>query len=437
MKKRCTGFLLAYLLLVWILPMGAVRAVSIPAAPYLNITYGESSTVSAGTIRYVSQLSWSPNFRVSYWSPYEDSAGHECYTADISMALSSLGLNATPATLGIYWTERGHTGGEPFTTVAWDVGAFGATYLERSFAKAMDAYMSEPSLFSPPIIHLTTYSVRGHYVMVVGRLSQTQFLAVDPANDYTWTLTIEDNAVSYLRNGETRTEKLKPVTQFKRTGSVTYVAPTNPTVPQQPAVPTPAPTAKPEYHSDGLPCASAVFADVPGEQNWAHEGIDYCIKNGLMLGMDVTRFGTNAQVTRAMIVTVLYRAAGSPNVSDYPNPFTDAKGGWYKDAVIWAYHNGITVGVQENRFAPAELVTREQLVAMLYRFRQLTAATPAKINALDPYEDGSQISSWAQEPMRWAVTSGILTGVSATELRPGGAANRAQMATILLRFQNT
>ena len=125
------------------------------------------------------------------------------------MALSCLGLNATPATLGIYWTERGHTGGSPFTTVAWDVGAFGANYLERSFAKAMDAFLSDPSTYSPPIIHLTTYSERGHYVMVAGRVDATTYLVVDPASDSTWTLKIENNVVTYPRKGR-RVELWRP-----------------------------------------------------------------------------------------------------------------------------------------------------------------------------------------------------------------------------------
>ena len=97
---------------------------------------------------------------------------------------------------------------------------------------------------------------------------------------------------------------------------------------------------------------------------------------------------------------------------------------------------GITDGVKVDLFAPKQLVTREQLVSMLYRYRQLTSATPAKIDALNAFRDASSISSWAQEPMRWAVTSGIVTGTSATQLSPDGTANRAQMATILMRFVN-
>ncbi len=438
MKKRVIGFLLACLLLMGVLPFAQTHAVSLNAAPYLNITYGESSAVAGGTIRYVSQLTSSPRFYTSYWEPYVDGAGHECYTAAISMALSAIGVNATPAVLGLYWTEQGHTGGTPFTTVQWDVAPFGATYLQRSFAKAMEAFRGAPGSYSPPIIHLTTYSERGHYVVVAGQLSDSQYVIVDPANDSTWSVKIQNNVVTYSRNGEQRSEELEPVTQYQRTGSPSFTAPSAPSAPTAPSAPstTPAVTAptKSDYHSDGLKCVSAAFVDVKGESDWSHAGIDYCVRNGLMQGTDAKHFSPDTNMTRAMMVTVLYRAAGAPDVTGYTNPFSDLTDSWYRSAVVWAYHMGITEGVKATLFAPDQLVTREQLVSMLYRYRQLTAATPAKIDALNAFKDASGISSWAAEPMRWAVTNGIVTGTSATKLSPDGTANRAQMATILMRF---
>ena len=160
MKKRCIGFLLAILMLAALLPASITHAATLSAALNIDISYAESQTVTAGTIRYVSQLTFSPNFHASYWGDYVDGAGHECYTADSSMALSTLGLNATPAMLGDYWNAQGHTGGTPFTTVAWDVGVFGATYLERSLSRAMESYRSGVGTYSPPILHLTSYSDR-------------------------------------------------------------------------------------------------------------------------------------------------------------------------------------------------------------------------------------------------------------------------------------
>lgn len=441
MKKRLVGFFLAVLILAGILPMSATHAATLSSAPYLNINYSESSSVTAGTIRYVSQLTISPNFRASYWGEYADAAGHECMTASISMALSAIGANATPVVLGDYWLRQGHTGGSPFPTVQWDVEAFGAAYLSRSFATAMQSFKSEPGRYSPPIIHLNTYSERGHYVVVAGQVSDSEYQIVDPASDSTWNVTIRDNVITYPRKGETRTEELEPVTQYKATGNVTFTAPQPvvstpaPTPAPTPAA-TPAPIVKSEYHQDGAYCVSHSFVDVPTESNWAHAGIDFCMNRGLMQGTDATHFSPSVRMTRGMMVTVLYRASGSPSVAGLPQPFSDLKDSWYRDAVTWAYHMGITGGVSADKFAPNELVTREQLVAMLYRYRQLTSATPAMLDALDPFADSARVSSWAAEPMRWAVTSGVLTGVSATELSPGGNANRAQMATILMRFQN-
>ena len=435
MKKRCIGFLLACLLLIGILPLSNTYAASINGAPYLNISYSQSSGVTAGTIRYVSQLTSSQYFYNSYWDPYVDGAGHECYTAAISMALSAIGANATPASLCKYWTQQGHTGGTPFTTVQWDVGPFGATYLQRSFAKAMEAFRGAPGSYSPPIIHLNTYSERGHYVVVAGQVSETQFVIVDPANDGTYTATIRNNVISYPRKGETRSETLEPVTQYQRTGAPAYIAPATP-APVQTPTPVLTQPANPGYHSDGLPCALAAFADAPAESEWSHEGIEYCVKHGLMTGVDARHFSPDAGMTRAMMVTVLYRVAGSPDVTGYTNPFNDLTESWYRNAVVWAYHMGVTDGVKADRFAPDQPVSREQLVSMLYRYRQLTMATPALMDALSPFRDASLISSWAEEPMRWAVTSGVITGTSSTRLSPDGSANRAQMATILMRFVN-
>ncbi len=437
MKKRLVGFFLAVLLLAGILPMSATRAASLSSAPNLNIEYGETDAVAAGTIRYVSQLTVSPNFRESYWGEFVDGAGHECYTAAISMALSSIGVNATPLTLGRYWTEQGHTGGSPFPTVQWDVDAFGAAYLDRSFDSAMQTYLSNPGRVSPPIIHLNTYSERGHYVLVAGKVSGTEYQIVDPASDSTWNVTIENNVITYPRKGEMRTEELESVTQYQSTGNVTFTAPA-PVVSTPEPTPAPAPVVveKSATHQDGTNCISFRYVDVPAENHWAHQGIDYCMNRGLMQGTDDTHFSPSVRMTRAMMVTVLYRAAGSPSVDGMPQPFSDLNSAWYQDAVTWAYNIGITGGVSEDRFAPGDLVTREQLVAMLYRYRQLTHATPAMMNALDPFADAGSVSSWAAEPMRWAVTSGVLTGVSASQLSPAGTANRAQMATILMRFQN-
>ncbi len=429
MKKRCVGFLLAVVLLAGLLPMAHANAASLSASPYLNINYDSTTSVSAGTIRYVSQLVGSPNFHPSYWNDYVDAAGYECYTASISMALSSIGANATPGALGDYWNGKGYTGGEPFATMAWDVEGFGATYLERSFSTAIENFLNNPGSYSPPVIHLTTYSERGHYVMVAGKVSANSYLVVDPANDAPWTIKIENNVATYMRRDELRTEELEKTTQYyKAGGSLSQSAP----------APTPvtATIASVGHHQDGSSCASAAMTDVPAESNWAHAGIDYCISKGLMQGVTNSQFKPGSEMTRAMLVTVLYRAAGQPDVSCYTNPFTDLSACWYQNAVTWAYARGITSGVSATSFAPDSSLTREQLVSMLYRYRQLTGSTPARMDALDGFYDQGSISGWAAEPMRWAVTGGILSGTSSTSLSPDGAATRAQLASILIRYMS-
>ena len=433
MKKRCVGFLLVCVMLVGLLPMAHANAASLDAAPNLNITYGYSDTATAGTIRYVSQISWSPNFHESYWNDYVDAAGWECYTACISMALSSVGADATPGDLGDYWNEQEYVGGDPFTTMAWDVRPYGATFLERSFATAMDNLLSHPGSYSPPIIHLTTYSERGHYVLVAGKLSANTYLVVDPGNDGPWTITIEDNVATYMRHDEERTEELEMAVQYYRSGG--SLSQSSGGTSDSQSAPS-ATIASAGSHADGTACSSAAMTDVPAESNWAHAGIDFCISKGLMNGVTSTQFNPAGNMTRAMLVTVLYRAAGEPDVSGDTNPFEDLGSDWYRNAVTWAYKTGVTSGVSATRFAPGDQVTREQLVSMLYRYRQLTGATPAEISALDKFWDAGRISGYAMEAMRWAVTNGLISGTACDTLSPGGAATRAQLASILMRYMH-
>ncbi len=430
MKKRCVGFLLACVMLLGLLPMAHADAASLNATPNLNLTYEFSDSAQAGTIRYVSQLSASPNFHASYWNDYVDAAGWECYTACISMALSSVGADATPGDLGDYWNEQQYTGGDPFTTMAWDVRPYDATFLQRSFATSMDNLLSHPGSYSPPIIHLTTYSERGHYVLVAGKLSENTYLVVDPANDEPWKITIENNVATYIRHEEERTEELEMAVQYYRSAGALAQTPSAPQ--NVPA----ASIASAGHHADGTTCSSAAMTDVPAETNWAHAGIDFCISKGLMNGVSATQFNPSGDMTRAMLVTVLYRAAGEPDVSGVENVFEDLGADWYRNAVAWAYKTGVTSGVSSTRFAPSDQITREQLVSMLYRYRQLTGATPSEISALDNFWDAGRISGYAMEAMRWAVTNGLITGTASDTLSPGGAATRAQLASILMRYMS-
>ena len=168
--------------------------------------------------------------------------------------------------------------------------------------------------------------------------------------------------------------------------------------------------------------------------SWYQEAVDYVAENGIMGGVSANTFAPNAPATRAMLVTVLHRLAGTPD-AEKTHSFTDlANGAWYAGAVAWAAENGIVDGVGDALFAPNAHITREQLAAILYRYAihcglDITAA--ADLNA---YADGAQISTWAQDAMRWAIASGLVSGRSASALAPQSGATRAEIAQLLMNF---
>ena len=177
-------------------------------------------------------------------------------------------------------------------------------------------------------------------------------------------------------------------------------------------------------------CAAKNFTDVDLNA-WYHEAVDYVLMNGLMQGMSDTEFAPNDNMTRAQLVTVLYRLAGAPSVEGLENPFEDvADGQWYTDAVIWAANEGIVTGTSDVTFTPANNVTREQLVTILYRYIGEPEADTA---VLETYDDVAEISEYAVDAFAWAVENGVITGMTETTLSPKTTATRAQVATILMR----
>ena len=178
-------------------------------------------------------------------------------------------------------------------------------------------------------------------------------------------------------------------------------------------------------------CPAKDFDDVDLNA-WYHEGVDYVLLNGLMNGIDADTFAPNSNLTRGQLVTVLYRAAGEPDVTGLENPFTDvADNRFFTDAVIWAYNAGIVKGVGNNQFAPNSDITREELVTVLYRYADGSVADAA---VLDAYTDKADVSKWAADAMAWAVENGIVTGMTKTTLEPAGATTRAQLAVIFTRM---
>ena len=185
-------------------------------------------------------------------------------------------------------------------------------------------------------------------------------------------------------------------------------------------------------------CPSAGFTDVPGEDNWAHAGIDYCVANGLMSGIGNDLFGPKLTTTRAQIVQILYNLEGEPKVSG-TTPFTDLTQDWYQDAVLWAYQTGVVAGTSATTFEPDRPVTREQIAVILmeYMTRVLKLErtwTPADLSA---FPDAGSVSDWAKDAMADAVGLGLISGASnggQTLLEPQGSATREQVATILMEF---
>ena len=175
------------------------------------------------------------------------------------------------------------------------------------------------------------------------------------------------------------------------------------------------------------------FTDVD-IRDWYHEAVDYVSMYGLMDGVGGNKFDPDGTMTRAMLVTVLYRLEGSPAVTA-KNSFTDVMDGqWYTDAVIWANRNKIVEGYGNGQFGTNDSVTREQIATILYRYAQSKGYDTGKAAGLSAYTDAASISAWALTGMSWANAAGLIPGRTAVTLAPQGTASRAEVATILMRF---
>lgn len=192
-----------------------------------------------------------------------------------------------------------------------------------------------------------------------------------------------------------------------------------------------------EFSLDMSTLPKSAFTDVTAGA-WYYDAVLYAFNNGLMVGTSDTTFGPNVPMTRAMLVAVLYRLAGSPSVSG-KTPFTDVgTGTWYSDAVLWAYQNDIVAGTSDTTFAPLSNITREQIVAIFSRYTAKFAPDKAKATAeLTGFADSARVSDWAVNDMKWAVAQKIISGredAGQRYLQPQGNASRAEVATILMQY---
>ena len=174
--------------------------------------------------------------------------------------------------------------------------------------------------------------------------------------------------------------------------------------------------------------ADTGFSDVAADA-WYAEAAVYCRDNGLMNGTTATTFSPNATMTRAQLCAVLYRMAGSLEMTGRDTFADTPDGAWYEDAVLWAVRNRIMSGYTASTFGPHDPITREQLAAILWRY----AGSPAA-EAGEAYADEASIASWAVTAVDWARTCGFINGMSDGSFRPDGRATRAQVAAILMRY---
>lgn len=181
----------------------------------------------------------------------------------------------------------------------------------------------------------------------------------------------------------------------------------------------------------GADCPSGRFTDV-SPREWYHPYVDYVVSHGLFGGTAENTFEPETPMTRAMLVTVLWRYEGEPDAP--ANPFSDVIAGqWYTNAVSWASANGVVNGVGNSRFDPNGNITREQMAAILFRYAQKKNVDTGKRGDLSGFPDAYRVSDYAEAPLQWCVGEGIING-SDGKLLPQGNATRAQVATILTRY---
>lgn len=178
------------------------------------------------------------------------------------------------------------------------------------------------------------------------------------------------------------------------------------------------------------------FTDVVAG-TWYYGAAAYAYNNGLFAGMTPTTFAPNATMTRAMLVSVLWRLAGAP-APKAPNTFVDVPdGAWYTDAVTWAAENGVVSGIGGSRFDPSGFVTREQTAEILYNYAHSKGYDVSARADLTAFPDAGSVSGWAEKALSWANAAGLINGTvrdGQTILDPQGSASRAQVAMILMNY---
>lgn len=205
-------------------------------------------------------------------------------------------------------------------------------------------------------------------------------------------------------------------------------------------------TGVPDVCPGGPTCPGFAFRDMPAPTDWSHEGLDYCIYRGYIAGTSASTVAPTGVCTRAQLVSILYRIQGEPTtVAGYElaklrAPFDDVpRGQWYTDAIWWAKLTGVVSGTSATTFDPSGEITREQLAVILYNYtKQFAPGSLTATASLAGFPDAGSVSSWARTEMAWAVGNGLISGTGSggvAYLSPQGSATRAQVAAILMRFE--
>lgn len=175
------------------------------------------------------------------------------------------------------------------------------------------------------------------------------------------------------------------------------------------------------------------FTDIP-EKHWARTAVNYLYQRGIVSGVSATKYGASVNVTRGQAVMMIWRAVDSPKPAG-KNTFTDVKSSdYYVDAVVWAAENGIVSGTGNGKFSPSNNITREQLIAIMYKLAQFMGLDVSEKASLSGFKDAGKIAKYAQEAVKWAVAAGLASGYEDGTFRPQGTATRAEYAQVLYKY---
>jgi hypothetical protein len=169
---------------------------------------------------------------------------------------------------------------------------------------------------------------------------------------------------------------------------------------------------------------------------WYYSAAEYVYKNELFHDYNSSSFKPGEAATRAELVYALWKASGSPETSTSAT-FSDLTEEWYKKAANWASANGIILGYDNNRFAPNNSITRQEIAVVMYRYTAYRGYSVSKTTSLSGFTDATSIASWAETAMKWANAEGMIVGTSNTTLSPKGTASRSEVATIVMRFMES